>query len=101
MCDLKIEDEASASQEKEGSRTFLKVNESTPGETLEEKLEEQKQIAQDNHQKYLRGYAELINHKKRAAQEREKLLEYANEELMQDLFPFIDNLERALEQASS
>jgi molecular chaperone GrpE len=68
-------------------------------EELKKSLEEQKQLAQNNYEKFLRAYAELENFKKRVDKERADNLRYANEELMRDLLPFIDNLERAVQHA--
>jgi len=68
---------------------------------LRKNLDEQKQLAQNNYEKFLRAYAELENYKKRTEKERAENLKYANEELLRDLLPFIDNLHRAIEHASS
>jgi molecular chaperone GrpE len=68
---------------------------------LKKSIEEQKQIAQDNYEKFLRVYAELENYKKRVEKDRTESLRYANEGLLRDLLPFIDNLERAINHASA
>jgi molecular chaperone GrpE len=47
----------------------------------------------------LRERAELENYKKRAARDRAETLRFANEGLLRDLLPVIDNLHRALEHA--
>ncbi len=70
-------------------------------EDLKKRLEDQKHLAQDNYEKFLRAYADLENYKKRVEKERADTLKYGNEELMRDLLPFMDNLERAIEHASS
>jgi len=70
-------------------------------EDLKKRLEDQKHLAQDNYEKFLRAYADLENYKKRVEKERADTLKYGNEELMRDLLPFIDNLERAIEHATS
>lgn len=69
-------------------------------EDLKKNIEEQKQLAQNNYEKFLRAYAELENYKKRTEKDRADNLKYANEELLRDLLPFIDNLERAVDHAS-
>ena len=48
-------------------------------------------------EKYLRLLAEFQNFKKRAAKEKTDIHAYANEKLMADLLPVLDNFERALE----
>ena len=55
--------------------------------------------AYQNHDRWMRSMAELENFKKRSAQERRKLLKYNNENLLKDLLPIVDNIERALEAA--
>ena len=60
-------------------------------ETLERLKEE--------HDRFLRAAADLENYKKRAAREREEAQKFANERLLKDLIPVLDNLERALAAA--
>lgn len=59
---------------------------------LEQKNGEMK-TAQD---KQLRAYAEMDNYKKRMARDQMEQLRYANEKLLKELLPVLDNLERAL-----
>lgn len=54
--------------------------------------------ARCEHDKMLRMAAELENFKKRMGRERETALKYAEENILKELLPFIDNLERAMEQ---
>ena len=72
----------------------------TVAEDLKKNLEEQRQLAQDNYEKFLRAYAELENYKKRVEKDRTDNLKYANEGVIRDLLPFLDNLQRALEHGS-
>ncbi len=65
---------------------------------LEKQLEEKTREAAENYEKFLRSYAELENFKKRIQREKEEAIRFANEELVKELLPIIDNLERALEQ---
>jgi len=44
--------------------------------------------------------AELDNFKKRTARERDEVIRSANEALIKDLLPVVDNLERAVAHAS-
>jgi molecular chaperone GrpE len=48
-------------------------------------------------EKNLRAYAELDNFKKRTIKEREDLIKYGNEELINSILPVVDHLEMALE----
>lgn len=52
--------------------------------------------AAQNRDRWMRAVADLENFKKRSAQERSRLLKYRNEEILRDLLPITDNLERAL-----
>ncbi len=52
--------------------------------------------AEENRDKWIRAVAEFENYKKRSIQERSKLLKYKNEDLIRDLLPVMDNLERAI-----
>ncbi|HEY6105014.1 MAG TPA: nucleotide exchange factor GrpE, partial [Anaeromyxobacteraceae bacterium] len=49
--------------------------------------------------RFLRAAADLENYRKRAAREREEAQKFANERLLKDLIPVLDNLERALAAA--
>ena len=48
---------------------------------------------------YLRLAAEFENYKKRAQKDQLEYIKYANERLLRDLLPVLDNLQRALEHA--
>lgn len=52
--------------------------------------------AGENRDKWIRSVAEFENYKKRSIQERSKLLKYKNEDLIRDLLPIKDNLDRAI-----
>jgi molecular chaperone GrpE len=60
-----------------------------------EKLEEENRVCQD---KLLRLAAEFENYKKRMIRERQASLKYAEQDILKDLLPAIDNLERAINQ---
>ncbi|MEN6620126.1 MAG: nucleotide exchange factor GrpE [Smithella sp.] len=68
---------------------------------IKERLAEKEAEAATNYDKYVRAVAELDNYKKRAAKEKSDVLKYGKEEIVKDLLPFIDSLDRALEQAES
>lgn len=56
--------------------------------------------AKNNYDRFLRQVAELDNVKKRSAREREEISRFANEALIKDLLPVVDNLERAVAHAT-
>lgn len=66
---------------------------------LRQALEEKTGEAKDNYDRYLRAVAELDNLKKRTQREREEYIRFANESLLRELLPVLDNFDRALEAA--
>jgi molecular chaperone GrpE len=68
---------------------------------LMKQLEEKTREAAESHDLYLRERAELENFKKRMQREKAEALRFANESLIRDLLPVLDNLERAVEHAAS
>jgi len=65
------------------------------GAALEAKTRE----AEEHRDRYLRAAAEFDNARKRAAREREEYTRYANESLLRELLPVLDNFDRALQAA--
>ena len=63
------------------------------------KLEEKEAEATANYELFLRERAELENFKRRMQREQAESLRFANEPLIRDLLPAIDNLERAVGHA--
>lgn len=64
---------------------------------LKKKLEEKEKEATANYDKYLRSVAELDNYKKRAARDKADIIKYCKEDIIRDILPFMDSLDRALE----
>lgn len=64
---------------------------------LRQKLEEKTKEAEENYARLLRLAADMENLKKRQERERAELLQFANEHLVKELLPVVDNLERALD----
>lgn len=62
-------------------------------------LEEAMSKLQESEDKVLRLAADFENTKKRLEREREISLKYAEENILKELLPGIDNIERAMEQA--
>lgn len=67
---------------------------------LEEALAAKGLESAANWDKYLRERADLENYRKRVQKEKEEILKYGNEQIVQELLPSVDNLERAVEHAS-
>lgn len=68
---------------------------------LAAKLAEKEKEAAANYDKYVRAVAELDNYKKRAVKEKNEILKYGKEEIVKDILPFLDSLDRALEHAEA
>jgi len=66
---------------------------------LIEKIRESQAEAEKNFDLYIRSRAEMENLKRRFQREKEDLSKFANEVLIKQLLPVIDNLEKALEHA--
>lgn len=66
---------------------------------LREALEAKTREAESQQERALRMMAEFDNARKRAAREREEHTRYANESLVRELLPVLDNFDRALTAA--
>lgn len=65
----------------------------------EEELAAAQEEARKNWDLYLRERADLENFRRRAQKDKEDLARYANENILKELLPVLDNLERAIEHA--
>jgi molecular chaperone GrpE len=68
-------------------------------ELLREQLKAKEEEAKNNYDRYIRQSAELENFKKRASRDKEDAVRFANEALVKELLPVVDNLERAISHA--
>ncbi len=66
-------------------------------ESVEERLKAAEAKAEENHDRLLRVTAEFENYKKRMERDMNDFKKFANESLIKDILPIVDNLERALE----
>jgi molecular chaperone GrpE len=81
-----------------------KTEKPTSEDTYEDvaaRLQLKEKEAADNYDRYVRSVAELENYKKRSAKEKADLLKFGNENLLRDILPMVDNLDRALAHAES
>lgn len=87
------------SQEEKGAVGGSPQSPESSGEVAElrQKLEEKTKEAEENYARLLRLAADMENLKKRQERERTELLQFANEHLVKELLPVVDNLERALD----
>ena len=86
----------------------IKVDNDTPpadaaaapaDDSLAAQIEEKAKEAQDNLDRLMRVTADFENYKKRVARETEEFRKFANETIIKELLPVVDNLERAIESA--
>jgi len=63
------------------------------------KLQETEKTAAENFDKYVRVAAELENYKKRAIREKADAVQFGNENLLRDILPLVDNIDRAMDHA--
>lgn len=62
----------------------------------DEEIQQLKKDVQENEEKYLRLYAEFENYKRRIQKENQTMKEYKAQDVLNDILPTIDNIERAL-----
>ncbi len=102
---MKEDDEMKKNKEvKEEQNEEKKVDEQeTESDNEEEKIEITKEEVMElnkkineQEQKFLRAQADLVNYRKRKDEEVERLLKFANEDLILDILPILDNFERAM-----
>lgn len=70
-------------------------------ERLRDELAAKSEEAARNHDLYLRERAEIENVKKRLQRDKADAIRFANESLLRDLLPVLDNLERAVGHAAA
>jgi len=68
---------------------------------LKEELARKEEEATANYDKYLRAVADLDNYKKRAIREKADIIKYGKEDVIKDILPFVDSLDRALAHADN
>lgn len=69
-------------------------------EALEQRIAELEAENQQLRDKALRAVAEVENIRRRAESERRQTLEYANEQLLRQILPIVDDFERSVESAA-
>lgn len=91
--DLKTEEAAEEVEEVEPEET-------DPVKILENKFIKAEEAAKTSHDRLMRATAEFDNYKKRSERELSEFRKFANERLIKDLLPVMDNLERAVESST-
>jgi molecular chaperone GrpE len=75
------------------------MDDNTPRDVAEPDFEELKRQLEDKQDRLLRALAETENLRRRAQRDREDYVKYANETVLRDLIPVLDNFDRALAAA--
>ncbi|HEX9909490.1 MAG TPA: nucleotide exchange factor GrpE, partial [Desulfatiglandales bacterium] len=70
-------------------------------EELLRKIQELQKESEKNHDLYLRSQAEMENMKKRNRKEKEDYLKFANENLIKEMLPVLDHIEKALSHSQN
>jgi len=91
-------EEAEAHLDRESADKIVK-DLSAKVQAQEEELKAAQKEAKENQDKYLRLYAEFENYRRRLQKEKEELSRYAHEQVLKELLPVLDDLERALTHA--
>lgn len=94
------ENDEELKEEEAGTGEEIKEVPEEAVERLKAELETKTKEAADNYDRFLRVCADLENYKKRAEREKTDCITYANESLLADVLPIIDNFDRALNHAA-
>lgn len=82
------------------SKKDKKITAADPMKELKEKFKKSKVEAKQSYDRYLRVSAEFENYKKRSAREMDDFRKFANQSLVKELLPIVDNLELAIKSAN-
>ncbi len=102
--DETVDPEAEAEKPAEGSSGADAADDTIPDpepvDDLTVLLEAARKEAAESHDRFLRVSAEFDNFKKRQIREVSEFKKFANEQIIKDLLPIVDNLERAVESST-
>ena len=91
--------EATEQENTEQEEQLPEEVELSPEEQLQADLDKARSEAKAHQEQYLRTLADMENLRKRTQREKEELAKFANENILREILPVIDNLERAVEHA--
>ncbi len=87
-------------EEQAATAEVCDAEEMSPEDQLRSELTQAQDEAKGHHERYLRTLADMENLRKRTQREKEELSKFANENIIKEILPVIDNLERAVEHAT-
>jgi molecular chaperone GrpE len=106
---IKINDREEDKKDAKDVKKESKVNKKETGnhkkkdaehaDELQEKLDSKEQEAKETYDRFLRLSAEFENYKKRSEREMRDFKKFANESLLKEMLPVVDNLQLALESS--
>ena len=82
------------------SKKDKKITAADPMKELKEKFKKSEVEVKQSYDRYLRVSAEFENYKKRSAREMDDFRKFANQSLVKELLPIVDNLELAIKSAN-
>ena len=94
-------DQDTPSVESASGQTEAQESEEDEKAALWARLKEKEAEAKANYESFLRERADVENFKRRMQREQAEAVRFANEPLIRDLLPVVDNLERAVGHAQS
>jgi molecular chaperone GrpE len=94
---IKVTEEKNKPEKKPASSEVPEQEKEEQPSDLTARLQEKEKEARDNYDRFLRLTAEMENLKKRVEKEKVESYKFANENLLKDLLPVLDNLERAVD----
>jgi molecular chaperone GrpE len=94
-------DQDNPSVESASGQTEAQESEEDEKAALWARLKEKEAEAKANYESFLRERADVENFKRRMQREQAEAVRFANEPLIRDLLPVVDNLERAVGHAQS
>ncbi len=98
--ETETDEEAPAEADRKADKKAGKKTAPEAEKGLAARLEAAEKEAGDNYDRFLRISAEFENYKKRKDREAVDFRKYANEALVKELLPVVDNLERAMETSA-
>jgi len=89
------------SEKKSGEKSKNQPSQNDKIAELEAKAADLSAKLDETHDQLLRKTADFDNYRKRMNQEKQKAIEYANESLLLDIIPIMDDFERAIQSAET
>ena len=90
---------AEATEQENPEQEDATTEELTLEEQLQAELDKARGETKAHQEQYLRTLADMENLRKRTQREKEELSKFANENILREILPVIDNLERAVDHA--